>query len=82
MLRGNLVEPAVAVMVGATFSGPIQALVHNLITPLIAAVIGGRRPDSSQYTFAVNGAEFNYGDFIAALRGVADRLTVGRYVAR
>lgn len=63
-MRGNLVELAVAVVVGATFSGLIQALVQDLITPLIAAVTGGRQPDFSQYSFTLNGAEFKYGDFI------------------
>lgn len=64
LLRGNLVELAVAVVVGATFSGLIEALVRDLITPLIGAVTGGRQPDFSQYSFTLNGAEFKYGDFI------------------
>ncbi|TQS25835.1 large conductance mechanosensitive channel protein MscL [Microbispora sp. KK1-11] len=64
LLRGNLVELAVAVVVGATFSGLIQALVQDLITPLIAAVTGGKQPDFSSYRFTVNGAVFKYGDFI------------------
>lgn len=64
LMRGNLVELAVAVVVGATFSGLIQALVSDLITPLIAAVSGGHQPDFSSYKFSVNGAVFKYGDFI------------------
>ncbi|MEU8177550.1 large conductance mechanosensitive channel protein MscL [Microbispora hainanensis] len=64
LMRGNLVELAVAVVVGATFSGLIQALVEDLITPLIAAVTGGRQPDFSGFTFTVNGAVFKYGDFV------------------
>lgn len=64
LLRGNLVELAVAVVVGATFSGLIQALVKDLITPLIGAVTGGRQPDFSQYMFTINGSKFMYGDFI------------------
>ncbi|WP_169950358.1 large conductance mechanosensitive channel protein MscL [Microbispora sp. H11081] len=64
LMRGNLVELAVAVVVGATFSGLIQALVEDLITPLIAAVTGGKQPDFSSYTFTVNGAVFKYGDFV------------------
>ncbi|WP_030906736.1 large conductance mechanosensitive channel protein MscL [Streptosporangium amethystogenes] len=64
LLRGNLVELAVAVVVGATFSGLVQALVKDLITPLIGAVTGGREPDFSDYVFTVNGAKFMYGDFI------------------
>ncbi|GAA3428588.1 large conductance mechanosensitive channel protein MscL [Streptosporangium sandarakinum] len=64
LMRGNLVELAVAVVVGATFSGLVQALVKDLITPLLAAITGGREPDFSQYYFTVNGAKFMYGDFI------------------
>ncbi|MEV4376021.1 large conductance mechanosensitive channel protein MscL [Streptosporangium sp. NPDC049644] len=64
LLRGNLVELAVAVVVGATFSGLVQALVKDLITPLIGAVTGGREPDFSDYVFTLNGAKFMYGDFI------------------
>lgn len=64
LLRGNIVELAVAVIVGATFSGLVQALVRDLITPLIGAVTGGREPDFAQYSFTVNGSEFKYGDFL------------------
>ncbi|MCT9929018.1 large conductance mechanosensitive channel protein MscL [Planotetraspora sp. A-T 1434] len=64
IMRGNLVELAVAVVVGATFSGLIQALVADLITPLIGAITGGKKPDFSSYVFTVNGAQFKYGDFI------------------
>ncbi|SNT47015.1 large conductance mechanosensitive channel [Streptosporangium subroseum] len=64
LLRGNLVELAVAVVIGATFSGLVQALVKDLITPLIAAITGGGGPDFAEYAFKVNGAEFKYGDFI------------------
>ncbi|MET9340147.1 MscL family protein [Nonomuraea sp. NPDC003804] len=58
LLRGNIVELAVAVIVGATFSGLVQALVADLITPLIGAITGGREPDFAQYSFTVNGSEF------------------------
>ncbi|MCC5574177.1 MULTISPECIES: large conductance mechanosensitive channel protein MscL [Microtetraspora] len=64
LMRGNLVELAVAVVVGATFSGLIQALVADLITPLIGAVTGGKQPDFSAYSFTINGSEFKYGDFV------------------
>ncbi|MDP9862510.1 large conductance mechanosensitive channel [Streptosporangium brasiliense] len=63
-MRGNLVELAVAVVIGATFSGLVQALVKDLITPLIAAITGGGGPDFSTYVFTVNGAKFMYGDFV------------------
>ncbi|GII31046.1 large conductance mechanosensitive channel protein MscL [Planotetraspora mira] len=64
LMRGNLVELAVAVVIGAAFSGLIEALVADVITPLIAAATGGSQPDFSKYVFHVNGAEFKYGDFI------------------
>jgi large conductance mechanosensitive channel len=64
LLRGNIVELAVAVIVGATFSGLVQALVADLITPLIGAVTGGRQPNFADYAFTVNGSRFQYGDFL------------------
>ncbi|MEU6778480.1 large conductance mechanosensitive channel protein MscL [Nonomuraea angiospora] len=64
LLRGNIVELAVAVIVGATFSGLVQALVSDLITPLIGAVTGGRQPNFAEYSFTVNGSRFKYGDFL------------------
>jgi len=64
LLRGNIVELAVAVIIGATFSGLVEALVRDLITPLIGAVTGGRQPDFADYSFTVNGSEFKYGDFL------------------
>ncbi|MET9240014.1 large conductance mechanosensitive channel protein MscL [Nonomuraea sp. NPDC003709] len=64
LLRGNIVELAVAVIVGATFSGLVQALVSDLITPLIGAITGGRQPNFADYSFTVNGSRFKYGDFL------------------
>ncbi|MFC5832396.1 large conductance mechanosensitive channel protein MscL [Nonomuraea insulae] len=64
LLRGNIVELAVAVIVGATFSGLVQALVTDLVTPLIGAVTGGRQPDFADYYFTINGSRFQYGDFL------------------
>ncbi|MEV4801276.1 large conductance mechanosensitive channel protein MscL [Nonomuraea sp. NPDC049421] len=64
LLRGNIVELAVAVIVGATFSGLVEAFVTDLITPLIGAVTGGRQPDFADYSFTVNGSRFLYGDFL------------------
>ncbi|MFI7144222.1 large conductance mechanosensitive channel protein MscL [Nonomuraea sp. NPDC050022] len=64
LLRGNIVELAIAVIVGATFSGLVQALVADLVTPLIGAVTGGRQPNFAEYSFTVNGSEFKYGDFL------------------
>jgi large conductance mechanosensitive channel len=65
VLRGNLVELAVAVVLGVAFAAVIASLVADLITPLIAA-LGGKQ-DFSTLTFTVNGSVFRYGSFINAL---------------
>ncbi len=65
LLRGNLVDLAVAVVIGVAFSAIITALVADLITPLIAAI--GGKPDFSALTFTVNHSKFRYGAFINAL---------------
>jgi large conductance mechanosensitive channel len=65
ILRGNLVDLAVAVVIGAAFGAVVTALVKDLITPLIAAI--GGKPDFSGLTFTVNDSVFRYGDFLNAL---------------
>jgi large conductance mechanosensitive channel len=65
ILRGNVVELAVAVVIGAAFNSVIGSMVKDMITPLIAAF--GGQPDFSALVFAVNGSEFRYGSFINAL---------------
>lgn len=65
MLRGNVVDLAVAVVIGTAFGAVINALVKDLVTPLIAAIFG--QPDFSALTFTVNGSRFLYGDFINAV---------------
>jgi large conductance mechanosensitive channel len=65
ILRGNLVDLAVAVVIGTAFGAVVTALVKNLITPLIAAV--GGEPDFSELTFTINDSKFFYGEFINAL---------------
>jgi len=65
LLRGNVVDLAVAVVVGAAFGSVVTALVQDLITPLIAAV--GGQPDFSQLTFTINNSTFRYGHFINAV---------------
>jgi len=64
ILRGNLVDLAVAVVIGTAFGAVVTALVKDLVTPLIAAI--GGKPDFSGLTFKINGSEFLYGDFINA----------------
>jgi len=65
MMRGNVVELAVAVVVGAAFGAVVAALVKDLITPLIAAIAG--KPDFSTIFFTVHNSRFPVGDFINAL---------------
>lgn len=65
LLRGNLVDLAVAVVVGAAFGAVVSALVADLITPLVAAL--GGQPDFSRLHFTVNGSRFMYGHFVNAL---------------
>ena len=65
VLRGNVVDMAVGVVIGAAFGGIVTAFVKDLLTPLIAALVG--KPDFSAYVFEVNGSKFLYGDFLNAL---------------
>src|SRR5581483_7386258 len=65
ILRGNVVDLAVGVVIGAAFSGVVQALVKDVITPLIG-MFGGV-PDFSTWTITVQGSRFAIGDFINAL---------------
>jgi large conductance mechanosensitive channel len=65
VLRGNVVDLAVAVVIGAAFGAVVTSLVENLITPLIAAIFG--EPDFSALTFTINESIFGYGAFINAL---------------
>ncbi|HVX65436.1 MAG TPA: large conductance mechanosensitive channel protein MscL [Bryobacteraceae bacterium] len=65
LFRGNVVDLAVAVVIGAAFGGVVTALVKDLLTPLIAAIVG--KPDFSGLVFTVNNSRFLYGDFLNAL---------------
>jgi large conductance mechanosensitive channel len=65
ILRGNLVDLAVAVVLGTAVGAVVTALVASLITPLIAAV--GGQPDFSDLDFTINGSKFAYGLFLNAL---------------
>jgi large conductance mechanosensitive channel len=62
LLRGNVVDLAVAVVIGTAFGLVVTALVKDLITPLLA--IPGGNPDFSTLSFTINGSKFLYGDFI------------------
>jgi len=62
LFRGNVVDLAVAVVIGAAFGAVVTALVKDLITPIIAAI--GGKPDFSNIYFTVNGSKFLIGDFV------------------
>lgn len=62
ILRGNVVDLAVAVVIGAAFKAIVDALVKDLITPLLAAI--GGAPDFSTVVFTINKSQFLIGDFI------------------
>jgi len=64
ILRGNVVDMAVGVVIGAAFAGVVAGLTKAFITPLIAVIVG--KPDYSSLKFMVRGTEFPIGDFINA----------------
>jgi large conductance mechanosensitive channel len=65
IMRGNVIDLAVAVVIGAAFGAVITSFVANLLTPLIAALVG--KPDFSALVANVNGSEIKYGLFLNAL---------------
>ncbi len=65
VLRGNVVDLAVAVVIGAAFGTVVTSLVTSLITPLIAAIAGNH--DFSSLAFTINGSKFAYGAFVNAV---------------
>jgi large conductance mechanosensitive channel len=65
ILRGNVIDLAIAVVIGVAFGAVVTAFVKDLITPLIAAI--GGKPDFSSLTFTINNSKFLYGDFINAI---------------
>ncbi len=64
LLRGNLVDMAVGIVIGVAFTAVVTALVGDLVTPLLAAI--GGSPDFSSLTFTINKSHFLYGSFINA----------------
>lgn len=65
ILRGNVMDLAVAVIIGAAFGAIVTALVSDIINPLIAAIV--HKPDFSALVLDVNGGKIKYGDFLNAL---------------
>jgi large conductance mechanosensitive channel len=65
LMRGNVVDLAVAVVIGAAFGAVVTALVKDLVTPLVGALVG--KPDFSAIGFTINNSRFAVGDFINAV---------------
>ncbi len=65
LLRGNVVDLAVAVVVGTAFTAVVKALVADILTPIIALIFG--KPNFEGLSFTINGSHFLYGDFINSL---------------
>jgi large conductance mechanosensitive channel len=62
ILRGNVIDLAVGVMIGAAFNTVVSSLVKDLMTPLIAAIF--KQPNFSTFSFTLRGSQFFYGDFV------------------
>lgn len=65
ILRGNVVDLAVGVVIGASFGSVVTSLVKDLLTPLIGAIV--KTPDFSGLSFTLNGSQFMYGSFVNAV---------------
>src|SRR5690242_17380091 len=65
LLRGNLVDMAVGIVIGVAFAAVVTAFVADIITPLIAAI--GGQPDFANLKFRINGSQFLYGSFLNAV---------------
>jgi large conductance mechanosensitive channel len=65
LLRGNVIDLAVAFVIGLAFQAVIESAVADLLTPLVAAIFG--QPDFSALTFTVNESTFRYGQFLNVL---------------
>ena len=81
LLRGNIVELAVAFVLGVAFGALVNSFVNNLVMPIVAMIIG--KPDFSNLTFTINDAVFRYGAFITdAIQFVAIAAAVFFFVVR
>ena len=65
LMRGNVVDMAVGIVIGAAFGSVVSAFVKDLLTPMIAAIVG--KPDFSAITFVIHNSKFPIGDFINAI---------------
>ena len=81
LLRGNIVELAVAFVMGVAFGALVNSFVSNLVMPIVAMIIG--KPDFSGLTFTINDAVFRYGAFITdAITFLATAAAVFFFVVR
>jgi large conductance mechanosensitive channel len=81
LLRGNIVELAVAFVMGLAFAAVVNSLADNLLLPIIAMIIG--KPDFSDLTFTINDAVFRYGAFLTdAIQFVAIAAAVFVFVVK
>ncbi len=81
LVRGNLVELAVAFVIGLAFAALVNSLVDNLVMPIVAMIIG--KPDFSDLTFTINDAVFRYGAFITdAITFVATAAAIFFFVVK
>jgi large conductance mechanosensitive channel len=78
LARGNVIDLAVAVVIGGAFGAVVTALVKDLLTPLVAALFG--KPDFATLHFTLNGSVFAYGDFLNALVSFASIAAAIYYV--
>jgi large conductance mechanosensitive channel len=62
ILRGNVIDLAVGIMIGGAFNGVVSTLVKDLMTPFVAAIAA--QPNFSNLTFTIHGSQFLYGDFL------------------
>lgn len=81
LMRGNLVELAVAFVMGIAFAAVVTSLVDNLLMPIVAMIIG--KPDFSGLTFTINDAVFRYGAFLTdAITFVATAAAIFFFVVK
>lgn len=83
LLQGNLLTVAVAFVMATAFGAVVKALITDIITPIIAAIVGGRQPDFQTFSFTINGSHFHYGDLInVVLAFVVTALAVYLFIVK
>jgi large conductance mechanosensitive channel len=65
--KGNVVDLAVAVVIGAAFALIVTSFVNNLLMPIIGLIFGGKQPSFDQYSLGINGVDIRYGSFLSAV---------------